>query len=78
MPDGLALPALALIAVGLVALALVWPQGQGAQSPAPFGHPVAKLQSPVAQIAASPLLLRGPQSPPKPVAAPARAAVPSS
>ena len=78
MPDGLALPALALIVVGLVALALVWPQGQGAQSPAPFGHPVAKLQSPIAQIAASPLLLRGPQSPPKPVAAPARAAVPSS
>jgi hypothetical protein len=66
MPDGLALPALALIAVALVALALVWPQGQGARSPPPFGHAVAAPPSPLAQIASSPLLLRGPQSPPAP------------
>ena len=24
--------------VGMILLALVWPQGQGARSPAPFGH----------------------------------------
>ncbi len=27
-----------LIAVGMIALALVWPQGLGARSPEPFGH----------------------------------------
>jgi hypothetical protein len=72
MPDGLALPALALIAAGVVALALVWPQGQGAQSPAPFGHPVARLPAPIAQALKNPLSLRGPEPPPKP--APQRAA----
>jgi len=66
MPDGLALSALALIAVGVVALALVWPQGQGAQSPAPFGHPVAALPAPVFSALKTPLTLRGPQAPPKP------------
>jgi hypothetical protein len=39
MPDGIALPAIALLAAGLIAVALVWPEGQGAPSPAPFGHP---------------------------------------
>ena len=58
MPDSIALPALALLAAGLVALALVWPQGQGARSPAPFGHPLAPVQSPVAK-AVAPLALRG-------------------
>ncbi len=24
--------------VGMILLAMVWPQGQGARSPAPFGH----------------------------------------
>jgi hypothetical protein len=43
MPDRIVLPVLALIAAGLIALAMVWPQGQGAQSPAPFGHPLAAL-----------------------------------
>jgi hypothetical protein len=32
----------ALLAVLMIALALVWPQGLGARSPAPFGHPVAQ------------------------------------
>jgi hypothetical protein len=41
MPDSFALPAIALLAVGLVALAMVWPQGQGARSPGPFGQPLA-------------------------------------
>jgi hypothetical protein len=82
MSDGVALPALALIAIGLVALALVWPQGQGARSPAPFGHPLAALPGPIIQTlknqAISPevlkhplTVLRGPEAPPRP--APRRA-----
>jgi len=89
MPDGLALPAIALLAAGLVALALVWPQGEGARSPAPFGHAVAGLPAPVIQVMKSravraeakalPLThaltsLRGPEAPPKP--APAAVAKP--
>jgi hypothetical protein len=35
-------PAAALIALLLIALSFVWPQGQGARSPAPFGHAVEK------------------------------------
>jgi len=31
---------LAVIAAAIIALSLVWPQGYGARSPAPFGHPV--------------------------------------
>ena len=38
MLDRLALPLIALTAIAVVALALVWPQGYGARSPAPFGH----------------------------------------
>jgi hypothetical protein len=30
----------AAVAVAMVLLALVWPQGTGARSPMPFGHPV--------------------------------------
>jgi len=37
MLDRLYLPALALIAIGAVALAMVYPQGQGDRSPGPFG-----------------------------------------
>ncbi len=29
---------LALLAAGLIALAMVWPQGYGDRSPGPFGH----------------------------------------
>jgi hypothetical protein len=61
MPDSIALPALALVATGLVALALVWPQGEGARSPAPFGHPLAPIESPIAK-AVAPLALRGPEA----------------
>lgn len=32
--------AAAIAAVAMIALALVWPQGIGAPSPAPFGHEV--------------------------------------
>ena len=72
MPDGLALSATALLAAGLIALAMVWPQGQGARSPAPFGHPVGALPAPVIEALKSrgaaalkhPLAaLRGPEPP---------------
>jgi hypothetical protein len=38
MLDRLYLPFLGLIAAAAIALALVWPQGLGDQSPPPFGH----------------------------------------
>jgi hypothetical protein len=38
MLDRLFLPILGCAALAAVALALVWPQGLGARSPAPFGH----------------------------------------
>jgi hypothetical protein len=61
MPDSLALSAAAVIAAGLIALALVWPQGQGAPSPAPFGHPLAALNSAAPPPPSSPPpALRGP------------------
>jgi hypothetical protein len=43
MRDRVFLPLITLIALALIALSLVWPQGQGARSPAPFGHPLARL-----------------------------------
>ena len=44
------MPVLGLAALGAIVLAMVWPQGLGARSPAPFGHaPV--LQSPEMQAA---------------------------
>ncbi len=33
-------PAAALIALLMIALSFVWPQGQGQRSPAPFGHAI--------------------------------------
>jgi hypothetical protein len=38
MLNRLFFPALALLAAGMVALAMVWPQGLGDRSPGPFGH----------------------------------------
>ncbi|THD81851.1 MAG: hypothetical protein E7812_03320 [Phenylobacterium sp.] len=38
MLDRLYMPFLAAITLAAIALALVWPQGLGARSPAPFGH----------------------------------------
>jgi hypothetical protein len=38
MLDRLSLPLIALIAIAVIVLAMVWPQGYGARSPAPFGH----------------------------------------
>jgi hypothetical protein len=36
--DRLILPLMAIVAAAIVVLALVWPQGSGQPSPAPFGH----------------------------------------
>ncbi|MDO8899835.1 MAG: hypothetical protein Q7V15_00605 [Phenylobacterium sp.] len=38
MLDRLFFPLMGLLAVMIIALALVWPQGIGARSPGPFGH----------------------------------------
>jgi len=38
MRDRIFFPLMALIAGAMIALALVWPQGMGRPSPAPFGH----------------------------------------
>ena len=38
LSDRVFYPACAALAVLMVALALVWPQGEGARSPWPFGH----------------------------------------
>ncbi|HZL01106.1 MAG TPA: hypothetical protein VFC47_14540 [Caulobacteraceae bacterium] len=43
MRDRYALPLMAIAALALVALALVWPQGQGRRSPPPFGHALAPM-----------------------------------
>ena len=47
MPDAVAYPLIGLVAAGLIALAAVWPQGEGVTSPGPFalrhhGFAVAK------------------------------------
>jgi hypothetical protein len=58
MRDRLFFPLLGLIAAGMVALALVWPQGAGLPSPPPFGHPLAPLPaapSPPAAATSPPL-----------------------
>ncbi len=41
MPDRLFYPLAALVAVLLIGLAAVYPQGIGARSPGPFGHETA-------------------------------------
>lgn len=38
LSDRIFYPCAALLAVALIALASVYPQGQGARSPKPFGH----------------------------------------
>lgn len=41
IPDRVFYPLAILCAAAIVALALVWPQGQGAPSPGPFAKPPA-------------------------------------
>lgn len=50
MLDRLYLPLLGFLALGLVALALVWPQGLGDRSPGPFGRTPVQ-QTPAVQAA---------------------------
>jgi hypothetical protein len=38
MSNRLFFPLIAVLALALVALAAIWPQGLGARSPGPFGH----------------------------------------
>ena len=42
MSDRLFFSLMALIALALIGLALVWPQGLGARSPGPFEQPLAQ------------------------------------
>ena len=38
MSDRLLFPLMGVLALAMIALALVWPQGLGTRSPGPFGH----------------------------------------
>jgi hypothetical protein len=40
MPDKLFYPVMAAVALIMIALSLVWPQGIGSRSPAPFGKEI--------------------------------------
>jgi hypothetical protein len=66
MRDRFVLLLLALTAAAMVALAFVWPQGQGARSPAPFGHPMAPVQQKLKVGGRVVGLIRGPQDTPEP------------
>ena len=60
MPDRLFFPLMALIAVAMVALALVWPQGLGARSPGPLGAPTAaQLNGPAGRHPVAAAALKG-------------------
>ena len=49
MPDRILFPLFGLIALAMIAVALVWPQGLGARSPGPLGHvPTQQTQAVVA------------------------------
>ncbi len=41
MSDRVFFSVAALVVVAMIAVALVWPQGQGVRSPRPFGHETA-------------------------------------
>jgi Flp pilus assembly protein TadB len=49
-PDSFFYPVAALVVVALIALAMVYPQGEGARSPGPFGHtPTQQTAAAIAQ-----------------------------
>jgi hypothetical protein len=66
MSDRVFFPLMALVAVLMISLSLVWPQGAGRRSPRPFGHATA------AEIAARTPKLR-PANAPAPAAGPTSA-----
>ncbi|MDQ0464509.1 hypothetical protein QO010_002290 [Caulobacter ginsengisoli] len=49
MRDRLFYPLALLAAAAMIALAMVWPQGLGTTSPAPFGHPMGPAPPPEAE-----------------------------
>ena len=63
MRDRYALPLLALVALAMSALALVWPQGEGAPSPPPFDRPMAQMNKTSGTDPTPSGALRGPQGP---------------
>lgn len=46
MKDGIFYPLAILAGLAMIALAMVWPQGLGTVSPAPFGHAMAPAPPP--------------------------------
>ena len=46
MDDRLFFPFVVLVALAMIALAMNWPQGLGARSTPPFGHPLAPQDTP--------------------------------
>jgi hypothetical protein len=73
MSDRLLFPLLGVLALTMIGLALVWPQGLGARSPGPFGHlPVQQLKpaaAPPASKTAPPPAVLGLAPPPAPASA---------
>lgn len=47
IPDSVFYPLAALVVAGLIGLAMVYPQGQGAPSPAPFRVETGKVVVPI-------------------------------
>jgi len=62
MRDRFALPLLALAALAIIALAMVWPQGQGAPSPPPFNHPLGPVEKSLSSGGRMITAMRGPQA----------------
>ncbi len=76
MRDRFLLPLMVLTGVGMIALSMYWPQGQGALSPAPFGRPLAPLEpdevaAPAPRLSALPGLTQGTPAKPAATAKPA-------
>ncbi|HLK26125.1 MAG TPA: hypothetical protein VKT30_15830 [Caulobacteraceae bacterium] len=57
MSDRIFFSLAALVAIAMIALAAVWPQGMGARSPGPFARPLAQ-PAPQPQAAAAQALAR--------------------
>ncbi|MHB8528761.1 MAG: hypothetical protein ACYC8V_04515 [Caulobacteraceae bacterium] len=62
MRDRYLMPMLIVTALAMIALSLFWPQGLGAASPPPFGHPLPAPQGPPRLIERSIAGLRGAQA----------------